>query len=234
VTPVAEQFYTSGEYLARNPTWHVEHSAWKATQILRAFERNGLEPRSVCEVGCGAGEVLSQLYLRMPDDVRFVGYEISPQAFELCRARKRDRLEFRLGNFVEANVGGADVVLAIDLIEHVEDCLGFLRALRERGKYKVFHIPLDISVHTVLRNVLVRKREAVGHLHYFTMETALATLRDTGYQIADYFYTPVCLAFPAPTLKSHLARLPTLLMYRLNAHLTVRVVGGFSLMVVAR
>lgn len=30
-----EQLYTSGEYLEKNPTWHVEESPWKAKQVIR-------------------------------------------------------------------------------------------------------------------------------------------------------------------------------------------------------
>ena len=32
-------------------------------------------------------------------------------------------------------------------------------------------------------------REQFGHLHYFSKETALATLTDAGYEVVDYSYT---------------------------------------------
>ena len=53
--------YLDGEYQLKNPAWHVEESAWKAWQILRILRRNRVSPATVCEVGCGAGEVLTQL-----------------------------------------------------------------------------------------------------------------------------------------------------------------------------
>ena len=82
--------YTGGAYLANNPTWHVEASHWKAAQILRMMQRNGLRPRTVCEVGCGAGEILRQLQLSMATDCLFLGYEISPQAFYAALALRAD------------------------------------------------------------------------------------------------------------------------------------------------
>ena len=94
-SPAAVQ-YTDGQYLEHNPTWHVEDSPWKAGHVLEMLKRHGLSPRTVCEVGCGAGEILRQLHDRMGGDVRFVGYEISPQAYELSRTRATERLEFRL------------------------------------------------------------------------------------------------------------------------------------------
>lgn len=232
---MSEKIYTTGEYLERNPTWHVEDSLWKDKQIQKIIVNNKLHPSSICEVGCGAGEILNQLYLHMPDDVSFVGYEISPQAFELCQQRKKDRLHFHLKNLLEDEEAFFDIVLAIDVFEHVEDYLSFLRKLREKGVYKIFHIPLDLSVQTVLRgSPILKVRYNVGHLHYFTKETAMATLIDTGYEIIDYFYTGASIDLPAKSFKSLLARLPRKIIYNLSKDMAVRVLGGYSLMVLTK
>ena len=229
-----ERMYTKGGYFQKHPTWHVEDSAWKARQILRIIEKNHVQPKSVCEVGCGAGEILSQLYQHMPEDVCFVGYEISPQAFELCQSRKRDRLRFHLGDLLQDDEAGFDLVLAIDVVEHVEDCYGFLRALRHKGDRKIFHIPLDLSALRVAQNFPMLQRQAHGHIHYFQKETALAALADTGYQVLDYSYTPVIMDFGRRGLKPSLGRLARRIVYRLNADTAVRLLGGYSLMVLAK
>ena len=78
-----EETYTSGDYMEKNPTWHVEESPWKAKQILRMLARNHLAPTTICEAGSGAGEVLRQLQQNMTEECIFWGYNISPQAFEL-------------------------------------------------------------------------------------------------------------------------------------------------------
>jgi cyclopropane fatty-acyl-phospholipid synthase-like methyltransferase len=85
----AEEMYASNEYLENNPTWHEEDSPWKARQILKIIEKNNLQPNSVSEIGCGAGEIMRQLFLQMNGSVSFTGYEISPRAFELCVQKKR-------------------------------------------------------------------------------------------------------------------------------------------------
>ena len=232
---MSEKMYTTSEYLEKNPTWHVEDSLWKTKQILNIIERNKLQPSSICEVGCGAGEILNQMYLQMSDKVSFVGYEISHQAFELCQQRKKDRLQFHLKNSFQDNNVFFDIVLAIDVIEHVEDYFGFLRNIREKGQYKIFHIPLDISVQTVLRSSPILKgRQSVGHIHYFTKETALATLADIGYEILDYFYTAGSIDLPAKSFKSLLVKLPRKILYKLNKDMTARVLGGYSLIVLAK
>ena len=57
-----KNIYENGRYFDKNPAWHTEDSPWKARQILSCLNRNHIRPKSVCEVGCGAGEVLSQLH----------------------------------------------------------------------------------------------------------------------------------------------------------------------------
>jgi SAM-dependent methyltransferase len=227
--------YEDGTYLAANPTWHGEDAPWKAAHVARILERNGVAPSTVVEVGCGAGGVLAALGERYGAGVSLKGYEVSPQAFERCRGKAGPNLTFVLGDFLTSAEPRADVLVALDVIEHVEDCYGFLRGLRERAEYKVFHIPLDLSVQTVLRaSPILAGRAAFGHIHYFTRETALAALADTGYRVVEEHYTAVQLEAPDRGWKANLLRIPRRVGFALHRDLTVRVLGGYSLMVLAR
>jgi len=230
----SESMYRTGAYLERNPTYHVEDSAWKADQILRMLEKHDLRPRSICEVGCGAGEILKQLQSRLTAATQFVGYEISPQAYALCRERENERLRFFCEDLLATETVAFDLLLCLDVFEHVEDYLGFLRGLRDKAEHKIFHIPLDLSVQWVWRNrPIMREREQAGHLHYFTKETALATLQDAGYEVIDWFYTPGAIANPR-SVKAKLASLPRRLLSVVNQDLVVRILGGYSLLVLAK
>ena len=137
--------YTDGTYYTNNPTWHSEDSHWKAKKILSLIKKNNLVSKTICEVGCGSGEILNQLSEKMPKDASFSGYEISPQAFSLCKSKEKSNLKFYLEDLQKGQKVLFDLVMAIDVIEHVEDYLGFLRKLKKYGKYKIFHIPFDQS-----------------------------------------------------------------------------------------
>jgi SAM-dependent methyltransferase len=227
------QMYVTNEYQQNNPTWHEEDSPWKARQIERMVKRNGLPTDRVAEIGCGTGEILLNLERAFPDG-RFSGYEIAPQAYERAVTKSTSRTSFYLEDALAADLPTFDLVLAIDVIEHVEDYLTFLRRLRPMGRYKIFHIPLDLSVQSVTRSwPILQLRSGVGHIHYFYKETALAALTDCGYTILDTTYTASRLELPNQALSSRLMRLPRRMMYALNADLTVRVLGGFSLLVLA-
>ncbi len=226
----------NSEYLKDNPTWHVEQSPWKATQVLKMVERNKLQPKTVVEIGCGAGEILNQLYQRMPDkNVEFSGYEIAPDAFTLSQSRTRDRLHFFHEDLLQSN-NKFDLMLMIDVFEHVDDYLGFLRKSKEKATYKIFHIPMDIAVLSVLNNNPMRQRKDVGHLHYYTKDTALATLKDTGHEIIDWFYTKGGLELTDQklNLKGRFTNFLRRVTYAMSPDFSVKMFGGFSLMVLAK
>lgn len=231
----AKMIYKDGTYLDNNPNWHEEDSAWKAKKMENILRKNNIHPSTICEVGCGAGEILNSLASSYGSGVDFLGYEISPQAFEICKKKEKKNLHFFLKDFLEEKTVLLDVVLAVDVFEHIDDCLGFLRRLREKAKYKIFHIPLDLSVQAVLRSSpILKSRESVGHIHYFTKETALATLMDTGYEVLDYFYTSGSVELPNRGWKADLIKLPRKLLFSIHQDLTVRILGGFSLLVLTK
>lgn len=229
----SSSIYETGEYVERNPTYHVEDSSWKAGHVLRLIQKNSLQPRTVCEIGCGAGEILNQLQSQLPADTEFFGYDISPQAVELCRQRENERLHFHCEDLITADTPSFDLLLCIDVFEHVQDYIGFLRDLRRKAHYKIFHIPLDMSAQWVLRGrPILREREQAGHLHYFMKDTALGALRDAGYEVLDWTYTPGAIDNPR-SIKARLARWPRRLMMSVSRDFTVRLLGGYSLLVLA-
>ncbi len=230
-----DEIYTSGEYLEKNPSWHVEESPWKVQHILPMMKRHHLMPGTVCEVGCGAGEVLKQLQEKMDPLCSFCGYEISPQAFELSKSRANERLHFKLADFTQEQDVFFDLLLVLDVIEHLEDYFSFLRAIRPKGDYKILHIPLDLSVQTILRgNGLPKVREAYGHIHYFTKDIALQVLKDVGYDVLDYCYTARAIEQSTQEIPRNLMKLPRKLLFAIHKDLAARILGGWSLLVLAK
>ncbi len=235
ITIMTNKIYTqeNGEYLKNNPNWHIEDSPWKAKQILKIIKKNNISPKKIAEIGCGAGEILNQLYLNLPNDVNFTGYDISIDANKLSKKREKERLTFKNENLIDKN-DFFDLLLMIDVFEHVDDYISFLKSARNNSKYTVFHIPLDISAQSILRNKLILERNNVGHLHYFTKDTAIATLKDCGYEVIDSFYTKWSFELPRKTLKSKLAVLPRKLLFKINNDFAANLLGGFSLMVITK
>jgi len=229
-----DSIYQDGTYLKHNPTWHMEESPFKVRQILRMLKKHDLNPMSICDVGCGGGVVLTELQPHLPPDCVCWGYDVSPDAINFCASRRQKNLHFEVRDIRSDQCNAFfDLVLILDVFEHVDDYIGLVRDIRSRGKYKLFHIPLDLSVQAVARrNGLLRRRDNFAHLHYFTKETALRTLSDVGYKLVDYFYTPRCIEL-GDLFVQKIARIPRQICFALSEDLTVRILGGYSLMALA-
>ena len=52
----SDEIYENGEYLKKNPTWDAEHSPAKAANIFKILQQNNISPKTLAEIGCGAGE----------------------------------------------------------------------------------------------------------------------------------------------------------------------------------
>lgn len=232
---ISNNIYITGDYLLNNPSWHVKDSEWKAQQIIRILKHNNLQPKTICEVGCGAGEILLNLQRQMNKDCEFYGYEISPQAFSFCKTKTNEKLNFILKDILHDKAVFYELILLIDIVEHLENPFAFLRDLKSKSDYKIVHIPLDLSLQSLIRvEPILYHRKMVGHIQYFTKELALQLMADTGYKVLDYFYTAPFRQIPAKTIKSFFARLPRRLLFFFNQDIAVRILGGYSLIILMR
>jgi hypothetical protein len=230
-----DDMYQNGEYLRKNPTWDVEDSPWKAAHILEMLSEHNIHPRIIGEVGCGAGEILVNLQRVMGEECVFWGYDISPQAIELCKPKSNARLHFLQRDLLQEHDINWDVLLAIDVIEHVEDYLGFLRAIKGKATYKIFHVPLEFfAISAIYSGFLRKQRLNSGHLHYFTRDLFLQILSELDYDVLDARYTPGYMVSRGHGWKDDLLYIPRRIGFLLSRDLTVRIFGGYSLLVLAR
>ncbi len=221
-----ESRYQDGAYLKNNPDWDRGDSPWKAGHLISLLEAHHIEPASICDIGCGAGDALEHLGQRFKS-ARLIGYDISPQAAAHW-ITNHPRIEFKLGEFESLNTETHDLVTMLDVFEHVRDPFTFLERAHEHGRYFAFHIPLDLNALSVCRrSTLLTTRHKAGHLHFYTRELALETLRDCGYTVIEARYTGQF------TRASALASLPRRIAYAVNKDWGVRLLGGETLAVLA-
>lgn len=230
--------YQDGTYLSNTGTWHAEDAHWKALQIKEIIQKNMLQPKTIAEIGCGAGEILQELskYEHFKD-AKLEGSDISPQAIEIARKSENKEILYSNRDMLSKEYNDYyEILLVIDVFEHVPDYIDFLKKCRSKADFKIYHIPLDIHVSSILRNTLNNVRYSLGHLHYFTAETALSTLRDTGHEIVDYVYTNPSfgLFWTHPSIKKAIANIPRWLISRINISFAARVLGGYSLLVLTK
>ncbi|MFT4803070.1 MAG: SAM-dependent methyltransferase [Psychroserpens sp.] len=233
-----EERYINSSYLDQNPDWDRQDAPWKAEIVQGVLSENKINPTTICEVGCGSGDILINLKKYYPAS-HMTGFDISPHAAKFWKEHTDSKkglnnLEFKLGDFHAVNNKAYDVLLMLDVFEHVRDPYTFLEKSANAAKYFIFHIPLDLSASSVLRGwPLMNTRKKVGHLHFYTKDLAIETLLDSGYKIIESKYTGASLNMPNRTLKTRLASIIRRIIYAINKDWGVRLLGGETLIVLA-
>lgn len=232
----SNDLYTSGVYVENNPTMDIADAKWKVDIIYRLLQKNHIVASTVIEIGCGAGENLVELAKRDDTINKLAGYDISPQAIELASRKSTDKIGFFNKDLIIDENITTDLMMAIDVVEHIDDYYGFLRKLKNKSKYFVFHIPLDLSCRTVMKpHVLLQQRQSVGHIHYYTKEMVEWALNDTGYQVLDWAYTkPVVDTRPADSFKRSVKKTLRNLSFAINKDWSAKKWGGYSMMILAK
>lgn len=232
----SNDMYTGNLYSKNKPTWDDEGTGWKASVIQKLLQKNDVFPESIIEVGCGAGGILKELSLLNPSIKSLKGYDISPYAIAMANKHTNEKIQFFNTDYINSNDAGGDVLLVIDVIEHIDDYYGFLNKLRDRSSNVVFHIPLDLSSRNILKpHTILLQRQLVGHLHYFTKEIAEWALKDTGFTVIDWLYTkPAIDTEVAQSFKTSLKKTLRNISFAVNKDWSVKMWGGYSMMILAK
>ena len=227
-----DNIYNNEEYLLKNVNWHQEDSPYKFSLVQKILKRNNIIFNNCADIGCGAGyitELLAKDYLGS----NFFGFDHSKDAKKFWNKRTKLKNLIYTNRDINKYEKAFDLIICLDVFEHVEDYFGFLKDLKISSNRFIFNIPLDMSVMKIITNGIKLAREEVGHLHYFNEYTALETLKDCGYNIKDSFLSPAFL-YILPRNRRQLAVLPLrFLTLAFGKSFGARIFGGQSLVVYA-
>ena len=230
--PVAQR-YLSQEYVEKNPSWDREDSPWKAGKVRELLASHSVTPKSLVDVGCGAGRVLAELAKAYPG-ASLSGYDIAPAAEQFWAELRSAGVTLMVGDFTTLQGSRHDVLLALDVLEHLQDPYAFLARIKGRADHFVFHFPLDLSALSVLReSPLMHVHDKVGHIHFFTRRLAITLLEDCGYRVVEARYTGAAFSAPQRGWSARLAQLPRRLAFAASRDWGARLLGGETLMVLA-
>lgn len=226
--------YLNGDYARKNPDWDSADASWKVDKLWRLLVSHQCQPSSVVDIGCGSGAVLAALHKKFPQ-ARLSGFDISPDARRFWAAPMAQGIRLEVADYLALDEPVPDLIIAFDVLEHLGNPWEFLARLRHRAQLVAFHFPLDLSAMNVLREQpLLHSRDQVGHLHYFTRSLALALLEESNFEVIDTCYTGAGLNSPRRSFKTRLAGLARRLIYAVDRDFGALLLGGETLMVLAR
>jgi SAM-dependent methyltransferase len=230
-----KDIYNDGTYLKNNPTWGAEDAAWKAGQISQMLDQAGIRFSSVAEVGCGSGEILVELSKRLADDVEFFGYDSSADAISLAKPKITSRIAIEEADWLKAPDPKRffDMLLVIDVLEHVPDYFQFLATIASKAKHTIFHIPLDMCVWTLFREkMLIESKHRIGHIHFYTEAFIKHVLEDNGFTILAQGYTAP--TFQTRSFRQSCINLARRFFFRMSKTLGSKIFGGYSILLLTQ
>jgi len=223
--------YQNNTYLTNNPTWHEEDAPFKIGKILALLEKHPVTFKTVGEIGCGSGEILVQLAKNLPSETRFYGFDISEAAIAIAKQKETESIQFRQEDITVKEANQAfDLLLIIDVIEHIDNYFGFLDSIVAKGRYTLFHIPLDMCMWSLFREqMLIESKNRVGHIHNFTEYFILNILEEKGFKVIDKIYTEP--SFEKTSFKQSIVNALRTLLFKIHPRFCTKTIGGYSIMV---
>ena len=225
--------YLTSDYLQKNPEWDFADTGWKAEKVYKILVKNKQNPSSIVEIGCGSGGVLLSLKKFFPK-ASLTGFDIAPGAKRFWKKAIKAGIRLELADYFSLKEPIPDLILLLDVLEHIANPWSFLTNLHSRSKYIIVHFPLDLSAMSVIReHPLMKVRDKVGHLHFFTRRLAISLLVECGYEVIESCYTKASLTAPQRSLKTKIAGTIRRILFSINHDFGARLLGGETLIVLA-
>lgn len=191
---------TSAAPSAAQPVWKMLEADLHLATLSHSYAPVGLlqmippAPRAVFDLGCFVGGSGRWLKERFPG-VLVEGIELLPKAAELARAHYDAVYTGRFEDFpVEQHAGRFDTLIAADVLEHLFNpwaALERMKTLLAPGGALYVSLPnvRNLRVIQALVNGEWRYEGAgildITHLRFFTRQSALAMLAETGWQVLE-------------------------------------------------
>jgi 2-polyprenyl-3-methyl-5-hydroxy-6-metoxy-1,4-benzoquinol methylase len=193
---------TTTETLPSSQYDYWSYTAFKQTQnhnylwpgVLNELQRLGATPKRILDAGCGSGAFSKRLHDQFGCNV--YGCDLSESGIALARNNVPEcRFEFLslYDDFVETFGTHFDVVVCVEVVEHLYDPKMFVTKVREALTSKGVFV-LTTPYHGYLKNLMIAASGSCdahynplnkgGHIKFWSKRTIVALLESAGFAVA--------------------------------------------------
>ncbi len=187
------------EYLKLNKDLHDSDFHTKSSAVLSILPK-GFKPDSIIDIACGSGKILIEIAKRLGSkDV--VGVDISRKIIDIARQNDSEGVvEWLPLSIFDYQRTGFDLVLAIDIVEHVENDKELLDRILSLGKLAVIKVPIeDNPINRFIMWATCKKidpwketERKYGHIHHYSLKSFIQLLEASGASVEkiEYLHLP--------------------------------------------
>ncbi|MBU1129927.1 class I SAM-dependent methyltransferase [Patescibacteria group bacterium] len=225
------------EYTNKNPNMHLKDSITKAKQISQVIPFN-IKINSLLDVACGAGLVTIQIVKKLKP--RYAqGVDISTAMIDKAKSLDVNKLIFweNADIFKYQPKRKFDLVICVDILEHVADDSKFLKKVASLGKYIIIKTPLEDSLFSgFLRKTKIfdtwqDTENRYGHIHHYNEKILINLIKKGNLKIKK------AISVPMPKRSKLIWEFFRLLFYPIalmSMEKMVRVSGGFKILLLEK
>jgi ubiquinone/menaquinone biosynthesis C-methylase UbiE len=206
--------YNDNSYLEKNPSLHTEDSKFKFQNIKRFL--SSIEVKNnrikILDIGGGAG-IIGKLVLEHFQEsgivVSFHSLDLSTQMLKIQLKNNPQIKKIINCSINECPKSNYDLVLMIDVIEHIEEKEDSAKILNKLGKNIIYNIPIEINFFDILKYLksffryYKRQKKRWGHIHFFSFTSSQSFLK-RHYKIIDSYFQPYCFHYRYSDNESYL------------------------------
>ena len=203
-----DNLYISDEYIANNPSLHLEDSPWKIKKIIplidKLFTEKHLKKEEVnlLDIGGGAGVILNSIGIYIEKfglKVNKIALDLSPGMLEIQKENNPDLItalneDIRRTSLSDKEI---DLSLMIDVIEHIPNPMEAFEELNRISKFVILKVPLEdnfwFNAINFIRSGRPRQNtiESIGHINIYNFNKLKNQVEKSGSQVLDHYYTNV-------------------------------------------
>jgi 2-polyprenyl-3-methyl-5-hydroxy-6-metoxy-1,4-benzoquinol methylase len=176
-----------------NLNYALSHQKNRGGEFFKIAELIGrLEAKAkVLDIGCNTGELLGDLDKQF--QINGMGIDLNAQAIGIAQ-KSFPPIKFIEGNFLRMEIKGEfDLILAVEVIEHIEEFKEFLNKvyslLSKKGLF-ILSTPNQKAYFTKIRKFLLNIKDDPTHLREFSVGQLEEILSSNNFKIIQVFTAP--------------------------------------------
>jgi trans-aconitate methyltransferase len=178
------EIYNNGQYFKTNPNLHLEDTEFKFSNLYEYLNMVELKDETIkiLDVGGGAGvlgKFVADYFFKKAIKVNFTALDLSEK---MLSEQKNNNPH--ITNALNISISDIpnnyyDLVLMIDVIEHVENYESVAKKLSEISNNIIYNIPIEINLFDILRNIKMRggyyksQEKLIGHINRFSYDSSI-------------------------------------------------------------